>query len=168
MPLIHSKSKGAVGKNIKREQEAGKPHDQAIAIAMEVQRRAKAKKMADGGMVNEKLDPGHGDDHAEHLMKQVMDHPQAEHIARAVMHKMACGGMYSEGGAVDDSIEDDDMALHNEGDHDEGQEGPMLAEGGEVMAEHDDEMEEDSDHKKEMRKRMLGGIMASIKHKHAV
>jgi hypothetical protein len=51
MPLIKSKSKQAVGKNIKKEEEAGKPHNQAIAIALEVQRRAKARKMADGGTV---------------------------------------------------------------------------------------------------------------------
>ncbi|MDE2233750.1 MAG: hypothetical protein KGJ90_06645 [Patescibacteria group bacterium] len=40
MPLIKSKSKKAVGKNIEKEQEAGKPHDQAVAIALDVQRRA--------------------------------------------------------------------------------------------------------------------------------
>jgi len=40
MPLIKSKSKKAVGVNIKREIEAGKPRDQAIAIALDTQRRA--------------------------------------------------------------------------------------------------------------------------------
>ena len=44
MPLIKSKSKQAVGKNIKAEEKAGKPRAQAIAIAMEIQRRAKVKK----------------------------------------------------------------------------------------------------------------------------
>ena len=43
MPLIKSTSKKAVGENIRREMHAGKPHDQAIAIAMETQRRAKRK-----------------------------------------------------------------------------------------------------------------------------
>lgn len=47
MPLIKSKSGKAVGKNIKKEMDAGKPHKQAIAIALSVQR--KAKKMASGG-----------------------------------------------------------------------------------------------------------------------
>lgn len=55
MPLIKSKSDKAVGKNIKTEEKAGKPHKQAIAIALDVQRRAKAKKepkkMAEGGEV---------------------------------------------------------------------------------------------------------------------
>lgn len=40
MPLIKSKSDKAVGENIKREQAAGKPHKQAVAIALSVQRRA--------------------------------------------------------------------------------------------------------------------------------
>lgn len=40
MPLKQSSSKAAVGKNIKTEMAAGKPRDQAIAIALDVQRRA--------------------------------------------------------------------------------------------------------------------------------
>ena len=40
MPLIKSSSKAAVGKNISREVGAGKPRKQAIAIALDVQRRA--------------------------------------------------------------------------------------------------------------------------------
>lgn len=55
MPLIHSKSKQAVGKNIEKEQEAGKPHDQAIAIALEVQRKARQHK-ASGGQVEHEID----------------------------------------------------------------------------------------------------------------
>lgn len=43
MPLIKSKSKQAVGKNIKTEMAAGKPQKQAVAIALSVQRRAATK-----------------------------------------------------------------------------------------------------------------------------
>lgn len=43
MPLVKSASKKAVGENIKREEEAGKPRKQAIAIALDVARRAGAK-----------------------------------------------------------------------------------------------------------------------------
>ena len=46
MPLIKSKSQKAFKTNIKREIEAGKPQKQAVAIAYDVQRRAKK---ADGG-----------------------------------------------------------------------------------------------------------------------
>ena len=44
MPLIKSKSKKAVSKNIKTEIKAGKPQKQAIAIALSTQRKAKGKK----------------------------------------------------------------------------------------------------------------------------
>jgi len=43
MPLIKSKSKKAIGENIKREEEAGKPQKQAVAIALNVARKAGAK-----------------------------------------------------------------------------------------------------------------------------
>lgn len=61
MPLDKSGSKKSVGKNIEAEISAGKPKRQAIAIALDVKRRAK---MADGGNVrlpgasyNTKLNP---------------------------------------------------------------------------------------------------------------
>ena len=43
MPLIKSKSKEAIGKNIKTEMKAGKPQKQAVAIALDVARRSGAK-----------------------------------------------------------------------------------------------------------------------------
>jgi hypothetical protein len=43
MPLIKSKSKKAIGENIKREEIAGKPKKQAIAIALNVARKSGAK-----------------------------------------------------------------------------------------------------------------------------
>lgn len=39
MPLIKSGSKKAIGKNIKREEAVGKPHAQAVAIALDVARK---------------------------------------------------------------------------------------------------------------------------------
>jgi hypothetical protein len=44
MPLKKSASQKAVGQNIKAELAAGKPRRQAIAIALDVQRRAGKKK----------------------------------------------------------------------------------------------------------------------------
>jgi hypothetical protein len=44
MPLVKSKAKAAVGKNIRTEIAAGKPREQAIAIALATQRRAQGKK----------------------------------------------------------------------------------------------------------------------------
>lgn len=43
MPLKKSPSKKAVSANIKAEMAAGKPQKQAVAIALDVQRRAKSK-----------------------------------------------------------------------------------------------------------------------------
>lgn len=43
VPLVKSGSKAAIGKNIKAEEEAGKPKKQAIAIALNVARKAGAK-----------------------------------------------------------------------------------------------------------------------------
>ena len=43
MPLIKSKSKKAIGENIKMEESAGKPKKQSIAIALDVARKAGAK-----------------------------------------------------------------------------------------------------------------------------
>jgi hypothetical protein len=41
MPLNQSGSKSSVGQNIKTEMAAGKPQKQAVAIALNVQRKAK-------------------------------------------------------------------------------------------------------------------------------
>jgi hypothetical protein len=43
MPLVKSGSKKAIGENIKREEAAGKPKKQAVAIALNVARKAGAK-----------------------------------------------------------------------------------------------------------------------------
>jgi hypothetical protein len=44
MPLKKSASKKAVSENIKAEIKAGKPQEQAVAIALETQREAKKPK----------------------------------------------------------------------------------------------------------------------------
>ena len=44
MPLKKSASKKAVSQNIKAEMAAGKPQKQAVAIALNVQRKAKRKR----------------------------------------------------------------------------------------------------------------------------
>lgn len=62
MPLMKSKSKKAVGKNIEMEMDMDKPRKQSIAIALDVQRRSKPK-FAKGGKVPEQKgvhDPRYG------------------------------------------------------------------------------------------------------------
>lgn len=44
MPLSKGCSNQAVSKNIKTEKKAGKPQNQAVAIALETQRKCKRKK----------------------------------------------------------------------------------------------------------------------------
>lgn len=43
MPLIKSASKKVIGENIKKEESAGKPKRQAIAIALDVARKSGSK-----------------------------------------------------------------------------------------------------------------------------
>ena len=48
MPLNKSGSKASVGTNIRTEIEAGKPQKQAVAIALNVQRKARGKRQFKG------------------------------------------------------------------------------------------------------------------------
>ncbi len=48
MPLVKSASKKAVSENIRREVKAGKKQDQAVAIALSVQRKMQGKKTGRG------------------------------------------------------------------------------------------------------------------------
>lgn len=69
MPLIKSKSKKAVGKNIKAEMEAGKPQKQAVAIALNVQREAgkkKGKKMEKKKEMHKEKEMHKKEEHKEH------------------------------------------------------------------------------------------------------
>ncbi len=50
MPLHNSKSKKAFKENVETEMEHGKPQKQSLAIAFSVKRKAKKKKMAEGGV----------------------------------------------------------------------------------------------------------------------
>jgi hypothetical protein len=43
MPLVHGKSKKAISENIATEMHEGKPHDQAVAIGLNVARESGAK-----------------------------------------------------------------------------------------------------------------------------
>ncbi len=93
MPLIKSGSRGAVSENIKTEMSAGKPQKQAVAIALDLARRAKAIggrnagldaayriKRAGGGPVHEgpiiSTVPGRTDKHN-------MDVPQSSYVIPA-------------------------------------------------------------------------------------
>ena len=46
MPLLKGKSRKAIGKNIAIEEAHGKPHDQAVAIALSVAGKSKKKHLS--------------------------------------------------------------------------------------------------------------------------
>ena len=56
MPLIQSKSKKALSKNIEIEMKHGKPQKQSIAIAYDIKRKNAKKKMAEGGPISVKAE----------------------------------------------------------------------------------------------------------------
>lgn len=75
MPLIKSKSKKSMSKNIETEMDAGKPQKQAIAIAYSVARKAKKRKMAKGGLVDEmSMDLVSPEDEKSNMESRITDH----------------------------------------------------------------------------------------------
>jgi hypothetical protein len=91
MPLIKSSSKKAVGKNIEKEMEAGKPKKQSIAIALETQRRAR-KKMAYGGKAEDTDEPAM---------------PKAKPDDKRLPMSEYMSSKWAEGGKIDDKAERD-------------------------------------------------------------
>lgn len=117
MPLIKSKSPKAFEKNLKAEMHAGKPQDQALAIAYSVKRKAK-KKMAEGGHLDtnarehikgknfagpDRSYPIEDAAHARNALARVSQHgsPELQEEVRAKVHKKYPGiDMKAEGGEV--------------------------------------------------------------------
>lgn len=80
MPLIKSATRKAIGQNIETEQNAGKPHRQAIAIALDVARRNKRRKggrlrRADGGEALSDTDQAA-------MMPETYANPAVDHLIR--------------------------------------------------------------------------------------
>lgn len=157
MPLIQSRSKKAMSKNIEAEMDAGKPQKQSIAIAYSVQKKNKAKKMAQGGMAEEPKDtvgsiigyPGSPPVHKAHggMINQGED--TAKSMVDSIMSKrkaMSAGGMAdieenSEETPASLSPYDDDNSEAAEKElYDDGQ----LSEQPMDSNEHGDEIEKDS------------------------
>lgn len=74
MPLVQGKSQKAFDKNVEREMNAGKPRDQALAIAYSIRRRNQKKYM--GGNVDEYAEGG-----------EVMENVPRGSVASRIMSK---------------------------------------------------------------------------------
>jgi hypothetical protein len=111
MPLKHGYSKKTIGKNIKTEMEHGKPHEQAVAIALEEARHAKSEHHAHGGEVGHDHLKGHPE-YEKHKMGGMIS---KEHLLKKMAHDKFKTHAMSEGGMVDHEDEgflDDQMAEH--------------------------------------------------------
>lgn len=155
MPLMQGKSKAAFGHNVGAEMNAGKPQNQALAIAYSVKRK-NAKKMNEGGMVeNEKL------------------HPDHEPYAEGIVQKFFSDKMgYSDGGISepDDASEDmemmsesgDDFLTHENDNTDELAMNRML-EGMNESEDGSDIMMGEMEEKDMKKKKILQSIMDSLR-----
>lgn len=140
MPLMKGKSKQAFSKNVETEMNAGKPQKQALAIAYSMKK--KAKKMAEGGMADSRLQSDAHEsemDHADGAGPE-MDHANLDlsHQSAAEKHNAA-------------AMSEDERALNQHGADEQGPDGTMMAEGGQIT-----DNEQDEAHMEDM----VGRIMA--------
>ena len=162
MPLMQGKSKEAFSHNVGAERNAGKPMNQALAIAYNIKRKnAHKKMMSEGGRVPAV------EENAEHAKGPEENYgmEDAHALADAVIEHMCGGGMakgYAMGGEVESpSGEEEVNHLSESGDHflmDEDGEEEGFADGGMVP-------EDDEDPKKKHMKTMQG-IMDSVRMRH--
>jgi hypothetical protein len=86
MPLVKSPSKAAVGQNIRREIAAGRPAEQAVAIALDTQRRAQAPGKPAGA--SKPAGPGQPADKPKPRQRV----PQRDGAAKRLAARIASGG----------------------------------------------------------------------------
>lgn len=103
MPLIKSASKEAIGKNIKKEMDAGKPQKQSIAIAFSVQRAARKKKKANydvGGAVRSPLSQEGEDQEVQDQIKHPSE-PYSHQEEEVMPFDVHLGENKAKGGVID-------------------------------------------------------------------
>jgi hypothetical protein len=87
MPLKKGFSQESISKNIKTEMDSGRPHKQAIAIALSEARRARKAKMAYGGVVY-----GNEPEASESAKDDLHDYKRELNKAREESPRLAYGG----------------------------------------------------------------------------
>lgn len=100
MPLIKRGSKKAFEQNMKSEMNAGKPQDQSLAIAYEIQRKNKRKPMAKGGMIPMPEERREEDSKDPETMRAERQRSH-NHNDLDQEHHFAKGGMVDDDDAID-------------------------------------------------------------------
>ncbi len=126
MPLIKKSSKKAFEHNIKAEVHAGKPVKQSLAIAFDIQRHNKKKKMASGGIVKGQEDdgepkgmkPGAKDSYSSPAMREYMagqmpkgSDTEQNSDEHAIPKEEYHGERYAHGGKIEDVEKEDEAHL---------------------------------------------------------
>lgn len=165
MPLIQNKSKKSFSKNVGELMHSGKPQKQSLAIAYNIMRKNRMKKMAEGGMVAPPDQYMDEEDMGSADVDPMSHGGMAHKIAHILMSKKG----YAEGGMVEDEDSDselaslpmdDDDAVHGEP---EGYDSPREdAEGMHDRAMEGEEGEPHDDDESDIRKGMLKRIMRDL------
>lgn len=103
MPLMQSKSKKALSKNIETEMNSGKPQNQAIAIAYDIKRKnSRKKKMAEGGILKKIQDwvEDTGYDSNKEKSNEYVNRDLNPEKAKAFVKGFEGNSQYSKGGEV--------------------------------------------------------------------
>jgi hypothetical protein len=151
MPLIKGKSPKAFSKNVETEMNAGKPQKQALAIAYALKR--KAKKMAMGGAPKDPIEDDRlQDQDPEHNMLaeggQITDNYESSSTA---MHQTQDGSVNDKAEydaedynkkhpmkSNDSAMKEDERDLNQHGEDEQGPDGTMMAEGGQITDNYQD------------------------------
>ena len=127
MPLIKGKSKQAFSKNVETEMNAGKPQKQALAISYSMKK--KAKKMAMGGMADSRLQ---SDEHEDEMVGSAGG-PEMDHANLDLAHQSAAEKRNAA------AMSEDERALNQHGADEQGPDSTLMAEGGQITDNEQDE-----------------------------
>lgn len=146
MPLAQGRSPQAFSQNVSTEMHAGKPQNQALAIAYAVKRK-NAKKMSAGGMAEP----------SEKELYSGLHHYEPHELAHAIIQKLAFGGeAYSS--HEDDELSDTEDMFSDESDGElDGMFDGGYAEGGDVNPKLE------AAHEVDPRKNKIKDLMARIR-----
>jgi hypothetical protein len=129
MPLIEGKSPKSFSKNVSTEMHSGKPQKQSLAIAYNMKRKAQARKMAEGGFIEDNYQSKSSANHQTDVRK---------------IDEYASGYGSHEGNDVrhnSSAMSEDERSLNQHGEREQGPYGHenMMADGGFITDNEQDE-----------------------------